>query len=83
MKRTTIMLPLDLKARATSAARDRGISFGELVRRSLRTAIEAPQDGPGYDDPLYADGVVFEGDTPADLASDHDGYLYGSEGSSG
>lgn len=79
MKRTTIMLPLDLKARAARAARERGISFGELVRRSLTATIEAPPTGAVNDDPLFADSAVYEGDTPADLASDHDGYLYGSD----
>lgn len=83
MKRTTIMLPLDLKTRAARAAQERGISFGELVRRSLRSAIEAPPNRSDYSDPLYADSVVYDGDTPADLASAHDGYLYGSEGSKG
>ena len=40
MKRTTVMLPPELKARAMRSARERGISFGELLRRSLRAAIE-------------------------------------------
>jgi ribonuclease BN (tRNA processing enzyme) len=75
MKRTTIMFPHDLKARAERAARERGISFGELVRRSLRSALEATPNRSDYSDPLYADNVVYTGDTPADLASAHDGYL--------
>ncbi len=78
MKRTTVMLPIDLKARATRAARERGISFGELLRRALAAAVESP--AATYDDPVFADGAVFEGETPEDLAVEHDGYLYGNDG---
>ncbi len=78
MKRTTVMLPADLKARAMRAARDRGISFGELLRRSLAAAVESP--APTYDDPVFSDNAVFEGETPEDLAAEHDGYLYGNDG---
>lgn len=72
------MLPLDLKARAMHTARQRGISFGELLRRSLAAAIESP--APTYDDPVFADSAVFEGETPEDLATEHDGHLYGNDG---
>ena len=75
MRRTTIMLPLDLKARAARAAQEQGISFGEFVRRSLTAAIEGRRNRLVCGDPLYSDGVVHEGDTPTDLASNHDGYL--------
>lgn len=56
------------------AARERGISFGELLRRSLEAMVAAPEDA--YDDPMFADAAVFEGPAPADLAAEHDGYLY-------
>lgn len=69
------MLPADLKARAMRAARERGISFGELLRRSLTAAVESP--ATIYDDPVFADDAVFDGPAPADLAVGHDGYLYG------
>ncbi len=75
MKRTSVMLPADLKARAMRTARERGISFGELLRRSLQAAVEAP--GTIYDDPVFADSAVFDGPAPTDLAAEHDGYLYG------
>jgi hypothetical protein len=78
MKRTTVMLPVELKARAMRAARERGISFGELLRRSLSAAVESPL--ARYDDPVFADSAVFEGETPEDLAVEHDGYLYGNDG---
>ena len=77
MKRTTVMLPPDLKARATRTARERGISFGELLRQSLAAAVESP--AAAYDDPVFADSAVFEGKAPEDLAVEHDGYLYGND----
>lgn len=80
MKRTTVMLPLELKARAACRARERGISLGEFVRRSLEAALEEPATAVAYDDPLFVDGAVYEGDTPEDLAAAHDGYLYGNDG---
>lgn len=80
MKRTTVMLPVELKARAVRTARERGISFGELLRRALAAALEMPEAESAYADPVFTDSAVFEGETPADLSSDHDGYLYsGSE----
>ncbi|MGD8331959.1 MAG: CopG family transcriptional regulator [Acidobacteriota bacterium] len=75
MKRTTVMLPADLKTRAMRVARERGISFGELLRRALEATVQAPPDE--YEDPVFADAAVFEGSAPADLAAEHDGYLYG------
>ena len=79
MKRTTVMLPLELKARAERLARARGISFGELVRRSLSAAVEPPAGAKYDEDPLLADSVVFEGNTPEDLSGRHDTYLYGTD----
>lgn len=75
VKRTSVMLPADLKARAMRTARERGISFGELLRRSLRAAVEDP--ATVHDDPVFADDAVFDGPAPTDLAAEHDGYLYG------
>lgn len=75
MKRTSVMLPAELKARAMRAAREQSISFGELVRRSLEAAVEAPTTR--YDDPVFADAAVFEGPAPDDLAVAHDRHLYG------
>ena len=71
------MLPADLKARAMRAARERGISFGELLRRSLEAALQAPDCR--YADRLFEDAAVFDGPAPADLATGHDGYLYGDD----
>jgi len=76
MHRTTVMLPEALKMRAHAMAEKRGISMGELIRRALEAELEDPLRGLD-DDLLFSDTETFSGDTPADLASDHDRYLYG------
>lgn len=73
MKRTTVMIPPDLKARAEHAARERGISFGQLVRDALDAALA----GSDAADPLFADEAVYGDEAPSDLAAAHDRYLYG------
>ncbi len=79
MRRTTIMLPEELKQHALLRARGEGISLGELIRRSLaETLAEGATDQ--RDDPLFADSAVYHGPAPSDLAADHDRYLY-EEGS--
>ncbi len=77
MKRTTIMLPEDLRRRARARARQRGVSLGELIRDSLDASLpHVSYDGAG--DPLFED-VVFEGPAPRDLSREHDKYLYDDE----
>jgi hypothetical protein len=73
MKRTTIMLPAELKHRAKWLAREEGRSLGELVRESLEKRLA--QDTRGHD-PFFSDTAVFEGDVPSDLSINHDNYLY-------
>lgn len=75
MHRTTVMLPEDLKTRASELASRQGVSLGELIRRSLEAAVEAPQESRAAD-PLLADDATFQGETPRDLARHHDHYLY-------
>ena len=76
MKRTTIMLPDDLKSKALRRARKRGISLGKLIRTSLEGELK--QTFSPYDeDPLLQDDVVFDGEAPRDMAENHDKYLYG------
>ena len=75
MKRTTIMLPPELKARAEREAGIRGVSLGELIRLSLEAALSHDRG----EDPLFADKAVFRGDAPEDLSTDHDAYLYGGK----
>ncbi len=43
----------------------------------MAAAVETAGAESGYADPVFADSAVFEGEIPADLSSDHDGYLYG------
>jgi len=75
MKRTTVMIPEDLKIRATIRANAVGISLGGFIRESLAKALRS--DGNmALDDPYMNDNSVFEGDIPADLAQNHDKYLY-------
>jgi hypothetical protein len=77
MKRTTIMLPEDLRRRAQFRARQKGVSLGELIRGSLDAALPRVT----YDektDPLFED-VIFDGPAPKDLSSHHDKYLYDDE----
>lgn len=72
MKRTTIMLPEELRRRAALRAKQRGISLGELIRLSLDGALP----GAAYaEDPLF-ENVIFDGDAPRDLSAKHDKYLY-------
>ena len=78
MLRTTIMLPPDLKRRAVLRAQAEGVSLGELIRRSLESAIRDPSDSRDRD-PLFADREVFAGEVPADIAQNHDRYLYESD----
>jgi hypothetical protein len=77
MKRTTVMLPEDLRSRALLLAKRKGVSLGELVRDSLSAALP----GVTYDahaDPLFED-VVFDGPGPDDVSAKHDRYLYDDE----
>jgi hypothetical protein len=78
MKRTTIMLPAELKARAERHAYELGVSFGELVREALQSALESGTV-PRAEDPLFSDEAVYKGKAPKDLAERHDDYLYGDE----
>lgn len=75
MHRTTIMLPEDLKARAQARAEERGISLGDLVRECLADGLDAPEAERRRSDPLFRP-AVWTGDSPRDLAEDHDRYLY-------
>lgn len=75
MKRTTVMLPAELRRRAFARARERGVSLGVLVRESLDAALPAPASTRA-DDPLFTDGAVFAGSTPRNLSAEHDRYLY-------
>ena len=77
MDRTTIMLPPELKTRASNQAKKMKISLGQYIREALKESLDSG-NRPGVDeDSLFMDNAVFNGPTPEDLASDHDRYLYG------
>ncbi len=77
MKRTTIMLPHDLRAGAAQRASELGMSMGEYIRRALRVALEETASPSTAEDALFTDTQVFEGRAPVDLAEHHDLHLYG------
>ena len=77
MKRTTIMLPDDLKMRALKRADIMGLSLGGLIREALEKILKTSVVDEADDDPFFADNIVFQGKTPKDLALKHDDYLYG------
>ena len=77
MKRTTVMIPDDLKIRAARRAESLGISFGEFIRDSLEKNLKS-NVAVALDDPYITDREVYKGDTPTDLAQNHDKYLYGT-----
>jgi len=70
---TQISLPPELKAKIEREANARGISVPEFVRESLEHAVAERRS----EDPLFADTAVYRDDGPSDVASNHDGYLYG------
>ncbi len=72
------MLPTELKARAERRAYELGVSFGELVRETLQSALESGEERR-TEDPLFKDEAVYKGKTPSDLAERHDEYLYDEE----
>ena len=76
MKRTTVMIPENLKIRAAKRANSYGISLGGFIRESLERALKSEAAG-SHDDPFLSDNTIFAGDAPLDLAQNHDKYLYG------
>jgi hypothetical protein len=67
MDKTTVYLPLELKTALRRVARRRGVSEAELIRESIRRAIEA-------DRPLPTGGL-FESGSP--VAREADRHLSG------
>ena len=79
MDRTTIMLPPELKTRAANQAKKMRVSLGQYIREALKKSLDMEKRRETDEDPLFLDNAVFDGTTPEDLASNHDGYLYGDE----
>jgi hypothetical protein len=78
MKRTTVLLPAELKNRAEQSAGRLGISLGELIREALAERLLA-LDRPRSEDPLFKEPAYFHGPAPSDIAENHDDYLYEGE----
>lgn len=76
MKRTTIHLPADLRARAKRVAKARGVTLAELFRRALER--EVAEEGRGQIDPIFRT-PPWSGKVPADLSGRLDDYLYGED----
>ena len=72
------MISRELKERALCAAREKGVSFGEYVRRAIEHSLEKKtRNGRKAErDVLFLDTAVYRGGAPADLAKKHDAYLY-------
>ena len=88
LDRTTIVMPLPLKAKAVARARQQGISFGEFVRQAVEKQLAASlksgskkekTEGKKTGDPFWDNLVTFTDDGPADLSTRIDDYLYGDD----
>ena len=78
MKRTTIMLPPELRAEAAIFAKQKGLSLGELIRQCLQEQV-AKCDASPQGDPFWNDFTPYQGSGPTDIAARHDDYLYGED----
>ena len=78
MIRTTILLPLELKKKVESKAKERGISLGEFIRLSIQEAI-SPKKNQIEKDPFFSDSEFYEGNMPSDISLNHDEYLFGGK----
>lgn len=76
MKRTTIMLPEELKLKAEKRANKIGVSLGGFIRLSLEAQLKQRKN-ISYKDSLFEDNTVFDGNVPDDISVNHDKYLYG------
>jgi hypothetical protein len=77
MHRTTILLSPELRRDAEAAARQRGISLSEMIRRLLAAAVRGNKPGSRQADPLFRPRRLMARGNPANIARNHDLYLYG------
>ena len=75
MKRTTIMLPEELLARAQQQARISNSSMAELIRKSLEKTLNEERK-KWKRDSFFADKAVWDGPAPKDASVNVDKYLY-------
>jgi hypothetical protein len=72
MVNIVVPFPDELREKAEFAARERGLTLDEFVRRCVSSSVAQNRAS----DPLFADTEVFVGEAPTDLAENHDRYLY-------
>jgi hypothetical protein len=78
-ERTTVVFPPELKRRAVSRARHQGISFGEFVRRAVEKEVAVPSklgSKSKTGDPFWDNLKTFDDDSPPDLSTRIDEFLY-------
>lgn len=73
MHRTTILLPEELRQRASREAKALGISLSELIRRRLAATSGAAEP----ESPRFYTRPPWDGPGPSDVALNHDDHLYG------
>ncbi len=78
MKRTTVMLPLDLKDKVNRYLHKAHLSFGEFVRQLLEERMKNAE-GKSPHDSFFGDQAIYTAAAPSDLAKNHDDYLYGEK----
>lgn len=74
MRRTSIMLPDDLKKLAEREAHRRGASLGEIIRDALNELLRPKKTRKR--DSLFCEDLVFKGPVEKDISLNHDDYLY-------
>lgn len=72
------MLPESLKLHLEKEARQKRLSFGELVRRALQKYLLGQQN-LGNTDPFLSSQTLFLDDGPPDVSASHDDYLIQSD----
>jgi hypothetical protein len=75
MVNISVPFPEDLRDQAEAAARERGLTLDEFVRRCVSNTVDRGRAS----DPLFADKRIFTGEAPSDLSVNHDRYLYESD----
>ena len=73
MTEIVVPLPDDVRDRAERAALQNGIALDQFVRECVESTINRDR----LKDPLFADRALFDAETPPDLSTRHDDYLYG------
>lgn len=76
MKRTTIMLPDNLKKLAEREAQRRGFSLGEMIRTALQELLNPVKKQKNKRDSLFSNNLVYKGTVENDFSINHDKYLY-------